>query len=165
LTELNCDVFAKSGATSLEQYVTMRLAKVDSSNIPMSLRNPPPECSIDLSICQKKLLKHATTKLTTTLDAVPIDNKAVHLAGSSDNEAVDLAASSDKSEPSSKLDAKYETNMRSLGHLLCNWWFEKCHLPNYLPMHCQFKNGCNKFAHTRCSVLWSRTHGWNVHDL
>ncbi len=32
-------------------------------------------------------------------------------------------------------------------------------------MHCQFKNGCNNFAHTRCSVLWSRTHGQNVHDL
>ncbi len=66
----------------------------------------PPESIIDLSTYQKNLLEHATTKLTTTLDAVPIDNEAVDLVASSDNEALDLKASSDKSETSSELDAK-----------------------------------------------------------
>ncbi len=32
-------------------------------------------------------------------------------------------------------------------------------------MHCQFKDGCSNFAHKRCSILWSRTHGWNVEDI
>jgi hypothetical protein len=55
--------------------------------------------------------------------------------------------------------------MRSLGHALCNWGFEKCYLPNCPAMHCQFKDGCSIFAHKRCSILLSRTHGQNVKDI
>jgi hypothetical protein len=61
--------------------------------------------------------------LTATLDAVQVDNNAMDQAASSDKEAVelDLQSLSDKSETSSQLDAKYETNMRSFGCALCNW--------------------------------------------
>ncbi len=62
------------------------------------------------------------------LDGVPVDYKAVDIVASSDNEPVDFAASSDKSETSSKLDAKYEASIRSLGHPLCNGQFEKYYL-------------------------------------
>ncbi len=55
--------------------------------------------------------------------------------------------------------------MGLLGKPLCNWQFEKCYLSHFPPIHCQFKDGCNKFSHTQCSILWSRTHGWNFHDL
>ncbi len=87
------------------------------------------------------------------LDAVHVDNSAVDLAALSANEAVDLQALSDKSETSSQLDAKYEANMRSVGCPLCNWQFEICYLLIFLTMHCQFKYGCNNFAHKRCSIL------------
>jgi hypothetical protein len=55
--------------------------------------------------------------------------------------------------------------MKALGKALCNWQFEKCYLTNYPAMHCQFKGGCRNFAHKRCSILWSRTHGQNVKDV
>ncbi len=72
---------------------------------------------------------------------------------------------SGESETESQLDAKYEANMRALGHPLCNWQFEKCYLSNWPPMRCQFLNGCSNFAQKRCSILWSRTHGRNVKSI
>jgi hypothetical protein len=55
--------------------------------------------------------------------------------------------------------------MRALGRPLCNWQFEKCFLSNRPTMRCQFTNGCSNFAHKRCSILWSRTHGRNVDSV
>jgi hypothetical protein len=72
---------------------------------------------------------------------------------------------SEELETESQLDAKYQANMRALGHPLCNWQFEKCYLSNWPPMHCKLTNGCSNFAHKRCSILWSRTHGRNVNSI
>ncbi len=75
--------------------------------------------------------------MSTTLDALPVDNKAVDVE------------TSDESETSFQEAAKYKATMRLLGKTLCNWQFEKCYLPHWLPMHCEFKDRCNNFAHTR----------------
>jgi hypothetical protein len=55
--------------------------------------------------------------------------------------------------------------MRALGHPLCNWQIEKGYLSNRPPMHCQYTNGCSNFAHKRCSILWSRTHGQKFNSI
>ncbi len=116
------------------------LAKFTTPDVPMNLRKSPPE----------QLIHQSTTQnMSLTFD----------LQGSSSSEE------SEESDTESQLDAKYEANMRALGHALCNWRFEKCYLSNQPAMRCQFKDGCSNFAHKRCLILWSRAHGQNVNDI
>jgi hypothetical protein len=77
--EIDCDIFAERGAASPEQYATMRFAKDDSSNIPMSMSNPPPESIIDLYL-SGLFLGARNHKVENHVGALPIDNKAVDLA-------------------------------------------------------------------------------------
>ncbi len=186
------DVVAESSIVGPEQSITMRLSKKQvvektSSDVPMSLKNSPPEKMIDQSTAQKILFTEPKTKLTTMLVASS-DKEAVDLQLSSeeeskeqkilskqqkttttlealsDKEAVDLqSSSSEESEDDSQFTVKYEEMIRSRGHALCNWQFKKCYLSNRPEMHCQFKDRCSNFAHKRCSILWSRTHGCHAH--
>jgi hypothetical protein len=156
----------------------------------MSLRKVPPETLIDQSTTQNILLMLSNTNLPTMLVASSA-KKVVDIQSSSEEEseeqiisskkpkttttwkalseknAFDLqsSSSSEKSETDPQLNAKYEATMRSLGHALCNWQFEKCYLSNCPANCCQFKDGCSNFAHKRCSILFSRTHGRNVEDI
>jgi hypothetical protein len=111
--------------------------EISTPDVPMNLRKSPPEQMI-----------HQSTAPNTSL-------------------TFDLQQSSllEESDTESQLDAKYEAHMRELGHPLCNWRFEKCILSNRPAMRCQFTNGCSNFAHKRCSILWSRTQGWNVDSV
>jgi hypothetical protein len=111
--------------------------ELTTPDVPMHLRKSPPEQMI-----------HQSTARNTSL--------TLHLQESS---------SSEESETDSQIDAKYEANMRALGNPLCNSRCEKCYLSNQPPMRCQFTNGCSNFAHKRCSILWSRTHGRNVDSI
>ncbi len=65
--------------------------EITTPDVPMNLRKSPPE----------QLIHQSTTP-----------NVTFHLQESS---------SSEESETESRLDAKYEANMRALGHPLCNW--------------------------------------------
>jgi hypothetical protein len=157
-----CDVIAASKDEEPEQSIYKLLSKNDdfvnpvcnllagsndegpkqciettTPDVPMNLRKSPPEQLI-----------HQSTASNTSL--------TFHLQESS---------SSEESETESQLDAKCEANMMALGHPLCNWQFEKCHLSNQPPMRCQFTNRCSNFAHKRCSILWSKTHGRNVDSI
>jgi hypothetical protein len=89
----------------------------------------------------------------------------MRLEASSDKAAMDLQSTSEESGDDSQFTAKYEAQMRTLGHALRNWQFEKCYLSNSPVMRCQFKNSCNNFVHKKCSILWYRTHGQNVQDI
>ncbi len=111
--------------------------EISTPDVPMNLRKPPPEQMIYQSTAPN-------TSLTFDLQQ---------------------SSSLEKSDTESQLDAKYEAHMRALGHPLCNWRFEKCFLSNRPAMRCQFTNGCSNFAHKRCSIIWSRTHGRNVDSI
>jgi hypothetical protein len=140
-----CDVLAASidegPKQSIEKTLSKKnLAKITTLDVPMNLRKSPPEQLIHQSTIQNMSL---------TFD----------LQESSSSEE------SEESDTESQLDAKYEANMRALGHALCNWQFEKCYLSNQPAMRCQFKDGCSNFGHKRCSILWSRTHRRNVDGI
>jgi hypothetical protein len=111
--------------------------EISTADVPMNLKKSPPEQMI-----------HQSTAPNTSL-------------------TFDLQQSSplEESDTESQLDDKYEAHMRALGHPLCNWRFEKCFLSNWPVMRCQFTNGCSNFAHKRCSILWSRTHGRNADSV
>jgi hypothetical protein len=74
--------FAESCASSSEQDVTMQSAVDDSSNISITMREPHSESLIDLSTCQENSSELATTKLSTMLETVSVDNKAVDIVAS-----------------------------------------------------------------------------------
>ncbi len=97
--------------------------EITTPDVPINLRKSPPE-----------QLNHQSTTLNQSL-------------------TFDLQESSlsEESDTESQLDAKYEANMRALGHPLCNWQFEKCYLSNRPLMRCQFTNGYSNFVHKRCS--------------
>jgi hypothetical protein len=169
-----------------------QLAKITTSDVPMNLRKSPPERLIDQSTTHNISLMLPNTNLSTMLVACSA-KKTVHnkLSESSEEDSeeekisskkpkttktlealrtkttfnLQLSLSSEESKTDFQFNAKYEANMRALGHALCNWRFEKCCLTNCLTMRCQFKDGCSNFAHKRCSILWSRTHKRNVKDI
>ncbi len=189
-----CNILAESNVEGPKQSIMMQLSKKQvvkktTSDVPMSLRKSPPETLIEQSTTQNILLMLPNTNLPTTLVASSA-KKAVDIQSSfkeeseeqrffskqpnttttletlSGKNAFDLQSSSSKeSETDSQFNAKYEANMRPLGHALCNWQFEKCYLSNCPAMRCHFKDGYSNFAHKRCSILWSRTHRRNVEDI
>jgi len=117
--------------------VPQQCIEISTPDVPMNLRKSPPEQMIHQSTAPN-------TSLTFDLQQ---------------------SSSSEESDTESQFDAKYKAHMRALGHPLCNWQFENCFLSNRPAMHCQFTNRCSNFAHKRCSILWSRTHGWNVDSV
>jgi hypothetical protein len=168
-----------------------QVAKITTS-VPIYLRKSPPETLIDQSTTQNILLMIPNTNLSTTLVASSAKNTVdSQLSESSEEDseeqkilskkskttktleassmkiAFDLqsSSSSEESKTDSQLNAKYEANMRALGHALCNWRFEKCYLSYCPAMRCQFKDRCSNFAHKRSSILWSMTHRRNVKDI
>jgi hypothetical protein len=56
-----------------------------------------------------------------------------------------LPSSSEESKTDSQLNAKYEANMRALGHGLNNWQFKKC--------HCQISQQCAVSSKTDAATL------------
>jgi hypothetical protein len=124
-----CNLLAASNDKGPTQCI-----EITTPDVPMNLRKSPPE----------QLIHQSTTpNMSLTFD----------LQESSPSKE------SEESDTESQLDAKYEANTRALGYALCNWQFEKCYLSKRPPMRCQITNGCSNFAHKRCSILWSRTHG------
>jgi hypothetical protein len=117
--------------------VPQQCIEISTPDVPMNLRKSPPEQMIHQSTTPKTIL---------TFD-------------------LQQSSLSEESDTESQFDAKYEARMRELGHPLCNWQFEKCFLSNRPAVRCQFTNGCSNFAHKRCSILWSRTHGRNVNSV
>ncbi len=160
-----------------------QVMKITSSDVPMYMRKSAPKTLIDQSTTQNILLMLPNTNLSTTLvESSAKKNVDGQLSESSEEESeeqkilskkpkttktlealstkiafgLQLSSSSEESETDSQFNAKYEANMRALGHALCNWQFEKFYLSNCPAMRCQFKDGCSNFAHKRCSIPWSR---------